>query len=124
MTVFFVVVFFSRSSLGSVQVVGAAASEESIHPAPGASQELRVSFPLAYSCHQFCVGRCLGPHVLVLGQVYEDAEDAGGNVEGQSEAGSLLGSQGKLHDRAWSPRWPENSLMLGSEQRLQHGAVI
>lgn len=41
-----------------------------------------LSFPFAYSCHQLCIGSCFGPHVLVLGKVYEDTEDAGGDVKG------------------------------------------
>ena len=69
-------------------------------------------FPLAYSCHQFCIGRRLGSHVLVLGQIYEDTEDAGGDVEGQGEAGPLLGSLWHHGDWARGSFSPQHSVML------------
>lgn len=80
-------------------------------------------FPFPYSCHEFCIGRRLGPHVLVLGQVYEDAEDAGGDVEGQGEAGPLLGPLGHLGGRAKGSFRPDDGVtLLSLEQRVQHRA--
>ncbi|TNN40231.1 hypothetical protein EYF80_049605 [Liparis tanakae] len=71
-------------------------------------------FPLADPRHQLGVGRRLGPHVLVLGEVDEDAEDAGGNVEGQGVAGPLLGSLRHLGGRA-------RRSLFSPEQRGQRG---
>lgn len=82
------------------------------------------SFPLAYSCHQFCICRSLGPHVLVFGQIYEDTEDAGGNIEGQGKAGSLLGSLWHLGRWAWCSCSPEHPVMLWPEQWVQHTAAV
>lgn len=95
-----------------------------VHQAPDGSLGPCFLFPFAYSCHQFCIGCCLGPHVLVLGQVYEDTEDAGGNIEGQGEPGPLLGSLWHLGSWTWGSCSPEHSVMLWSEQWVQQTTAI
>lgn len=83
-----------------------------------------LSFPLAYSRHQFCIGCCFGPHVLVLGKVYEDAEDAGGDVEGQGKARPLLSPFGHLGSRARGSWSPEYQVVLRAEEWVQHAAAV
>lgn len=86
---------------------------------PKAPEGPALLFLPAYACHQLSVGRSLGSHVLVLGQVYEDAEDAGGNVEGQGEAGPLLGPLRHLGGRPRGSLSPGRGVTLRPEQRVQ-----
>ena len=81
--------------------------------------------PLADASHQLCIGSCLGPHVLVLGQVYENAEDAGGYIEGEGKAGTLLGPLGELGGGAWrGSSLAEHGVELWGKQPDQHAAAV